>query len=909
MLGICLVFLACQPAPDLDLPVVIRNHQEVVVLSNAELLPLFLLPESRPSLCLQPAATADTSRWEMRLSFAGMPLNQDFRPPVARMATVLCFEGQLPSVLLSGREGDLCGELIDRFDGSRYRTPCRRIGFRPALPYAEFRRDRAALLRSASAIGLDRFLERWDALNRQNRQSFPLAAVQLDLVAVHFLREAGSRESQVEARRRLRALPAWLEQSEASGIAAEALREQALLELVFGNPAAAWGLLSRAERSATRVAYRKRFMITVSQAELLARQGAVDEAIDRLRAALDDCRFAPCDDALLPSAYGQLAWLMQFQQRISDDELAAAESVVRQALERLPGHAPLERVNQMLNLALLRVRRGLDPGAELERARALLGEMVDEGEMHRRRRAWIELVAGLAAFGNSRFEAARQACAELEPGSDLRLAAWAASCGARARRALGDLRGADELFERALGLHEVTTWQRRGGGLPVGFGPQSEDFARAARVAVELDRPDVGWQRLARLDRMSTLGWARQRCRERAADDQSRSRWSRLDRQAERLLAELAALEVPASRARSDEIRRTRRSLVDELRQLWRRWPACEDPGSVADLQGAAYRAVALEDEVLLLRRQGSGEYSLARRTSLRRQALQRALDRLAQPAVGRSEEAWRRTLEPIAQAFAPEGPPDPVTRYALHGLLQRVPLGALPLSEEWGAGEARWLGEVTTPVVVPAGADRPRRRFAHLAPPLFLVDPGGDLAAAVELLPLYRRLFPRAEILSGAQVTGSRAREGLKVARELIHVDSHGRYQPGFPEISALLLADDEVTLAVGPVWSGGTRLVNLSGCHTGRWPVSPDSGRFGLGGLLAQLGVPWVVASRGELGDRLAGEFNRAFYREIAAGQPVPVAFGKGLAEVRRRFSAAEWSGLMLISGAVEPSASGAG
>ena len=75
-----------------------------------------------------------------------------------------------------------------------------------------------------------------------------------------------------------------------------------------------------------------------------------------------------------------------------------------------------------------------------------------------------------------------------------------------------------------------------------------------------------------------------------------------------------------------------------------------------------------------------------------------------------------------------------------------------------------------------------------------------------------------------------------------------------------------------------------------------------------MARRGVPWVVASRSEIEDRLAHDFNAAFYTELARDGGVPSAYGAALRELARRDPASRWSRLLLLGGGVvEPPSEG--
>ena len=178
------------------------------------------------------------------------------------------------------------------------------------------------------------------------------------------------------------------------------------------------------------------------------------------------------------------------------------------------------------------------------------------------------------------------------------------------------------------------------------------------------------------------------------------------------------------------------------------------------------------------------------------------------------------------------------------------------------------------------------------------MVDPRGDLPAGRKLTETYHALFPDARILLGTTADRGAFREALPNARWL-HVDSHAQYDPAFPELSSLLLADGPFTLAELGELSGPLDFANLSGCRTGRWPITADSGHFGLAGRLVQRGARWAVATRSDLDDAVAGNYNRVFYPALAAGATVPDAHARAMAEIRSHYPAAAWASFFLLRG----------
>ena len=305
---------------------------------------------------------------------------------------------------------------------------------------------------------------------------------------------------------------------------------------------------------------------------------------------------------------------------------------------------------------------------------------------------------------------------------------------------------------------------------------------------------------------------------------------------------------------------------------------------------------------MILLQRDRDGAVRLARRTELPRRRLRDLGDRVDEAMAGRrlDEAGWRDLVSPLAAALLP---PDlerlePVTAYSLHGPLQRVPVAALPLPPAATPDGHRWLGEATAVALRPAAVPAPPASRPTGGAPLFVVDPRGDLASRSDLEGLYRTLFPGARVLAGEDATAAALLAALPDAA-WVHVDAHGGHEPGFPELSALRMADRPLPmreLAGRPLthW-----FVNLSACRTGRWPITADSGRYGIGGLLVRLGVRFVVASAADLDDRVAAEFNREFYRRVAGGDGVPDAYRRSLGAVSRRHPPPSWAPLLLLQG----------
>ena len=118
-----LVLWGCGAPPQLGPPVV-RGHEEVRLNAGGGVVPLILPSDREIGLCLEVAASQDTSAWRMTLLFGGRPSPSGPVAAAARSGSTLCFDAALPAPLPSGPL-EVCGRVVDEFDGTDYRLPCR----------------------------------------------------------------------------------------------------------------------------------------------------------------------------------------------------------------------------------------------------------------------------------------------------------------------------------------------------------------------------------------------------------------------------------------------------------------------------------------------------------------------------------------------------------------------------------------------------------------------------------------------------------------------------------------------------------------------------------------------------------------------------------------------------------------
>ena len=863
----------------------IRGHQEVAFLPDGSLRPRWF-GKQEVGVCLDVPLSIDASQWRVRLTFDG--LSEPAAEPLAaapQAGSVLCFQRPPPASLPPSSDHEVCATVHDGLLDRHYRLPCFRAVYDPETSAFDAAFDDfLELVQGRSGLPREQLLTEVDRLATElTDRGFPILASSLRMVAVHELGLEGRDPAALaERRRRLADRPAWLDQPEAEWSRMEFTIERAALELDAGRPRRAWELFAEADELARSIAAAERVAIVTKQAKILTRMGAGREAVVRLRAVLSDCGRWPCQPWLEALARQLLGWLLVLDPDAGPRDLEEAAEILEADVS-----GDYEQANRQINHAYLAVRQSRDPAPMLVEARTLLAALEPDAWV-RYLSTWADVVDGLAALATGDAERAADRC-RAAARSSTRVAAAGWSCLGQVHRRHDRLEAAAAAFDQALVHHELAA-PELALDRPLAPGWRVDDYYRAARVAVDLGDPERAWQMLEALDHLSLDVVS-------ACEDESANTRRRLEARHREVRSQLEWTELPLAPQRQRQVEPARHALLRSLEELqWELLSLCRRPLRPAPA-AADLRIFALPDEVLSLRRSTDGRVTLARRAALPRREMRQRLDRLAEAQrSGLGDREWRELARPLSAALLPPELDDlgEITRFALHGVLQRVPLEALPVET---AGGTRWLGELTTVVLRPAFVeDALPEDDGTGAVPLFVVDPRRNLPSGPAARDAYRRRFPDARILFGAEATAAAVASALPAA-SFLHVDAHGSYDVAFPELSGLEMADGDLTLADFAGWVSPRRFVNLSGCHTGGAAATGDSGRYGLAGALARGGTRWVIANRSAVEDRLAEDFNDVFYRRVQSGAGVPEAFRDATAELRRDHNAAAWSNLMLL------------
>ncbi len=885
-----------QPLPA-GVAVIPWGHHEATLMGT-KLVPRWIGSKLKIGGCLDVPLDLDTSQWraQVRLGDGDSQPSSPFDPPLFEAGNNLCF-GRLPPASWRDspggpREIEVCLVVRDEFEPEvSYRAPCYTATYETSnAEYTALLERLRPMADNHDRLARDQLLTTFDEIAAQAAAAgFPFLALHARLIVIDRLRAEGDAEALALAESWLADLPTWLGEPETTALAITATLARAQVAHAKGQLLDSWRYLSQADELARHYVSARRLAVAMEQASILTLLGQREEPLRRLTAALDGCSRRRCDQRLIPSAHTLHAWLLLIDPDAQPEALEQARNSLDQALAPTAGGQDIaELANLQINRALLASRLGADPSPWLDRARQQLQTLPPTP----RREAlltWARVVEGLQALSHADAAQALRSCSVGEDSAaQPRIVSWLWSCRGRAYRQLGKLALAGDAFARAIhhGVHAQTA--TLGQVLPLAPGRLADDFFRAARVAVEKNDPAAAWELLASLDRIA----ARNGC-----EPQAPLHRVELENRQDLLRLQLDATAPPLAPARARQMAPRRQELLTSLEEVQRslnaRCAAAVELGHPADL-----RAFALDDEIVLLARDAHGEVRLARRTALPRAELLQLLERLDQAQKEIPDDTtWRRLAEPLAQALIPpaEVQLGAVTHYALHGALQRVPLSALPL------GQDGWLSTRTVPVWRPSFVERTATSDPgqpSTTSPLFVVDPRLDLPSGATAKEDYRRRFPSARVLYGAAATQAALQEATREA-SFIHIDAHGRHDPAFSQLSGLLMHDGLITLADIPIPAFPPAFVNLSSCDIGGDRPSADSGRFGFAGALARRGIPWVIASSSTLDDRLAYEFNAAFYDAIQRELTVPQAFVAALGALRQRYPAAAWTRLRLIGG----------
>lgn len=161
--------------------------------------------------------------------------------------------------------------------------------------------------------------------------------------------------------------------------------------------------------------------------------------------------------------------------------------------------------------------------------------------------------------------------------------------------------------------------------------------------------------------------------------------------------------------------------------------------------------------------------------------------------------------------------------------------------------------------------------------------------------------VFPESEILTGANATKKKVVEDAGKF-QIVHIASHGQFDPADPLMSGLFLAPSEGTdgvLRAKEVFSMilSADLVTLSACQTGLGKVTKGDEIIGLNRAFLSSGAHSLLSTLWRVDDMASAVLVKHFYRELQSTSKAE-ALRKAQLIVKRRFPhPAYWAGFTLV------------
>jgi hypothetical protein len=887
---ICLTWLfGCQFNHEHRPEAVLRGFREIQVDAAGRVTPIVISEKDSLGYCLSLDPRVDSSSWRLgwRIDHADAI---EPRAPTARLEGTLCITAPQTIRLEPGRH-QLCPIVVRPGRSSVSELDC--LWFEASAndsAYLDAQSRLSGLTRRIALEDSDQLIDELMSFSRSAAERFPLLSLRARLLVVDLRRRDGRDEDWRAIDELLADPPRWLDVPGLEEWKGHFAYQRAAVSLDHRADArAAWESLRVASDAFARVVSELWAAPRIRQANLIGITASPWESRQRLLSLKQACLDAPCHRSTRRALDGTLVWQTLLDSDASFRDLQwAEETSLDLAREKLTSEAADATANRLLNVSFARLRRGLSPEPHLSEAQRSLSPQRSRGSGRSAQlAAWAEVLRGLHELQLGHTHKALTRC--LAPSQTLwpQIAAEGLTCRSLAFHQLGDLTQARATLREALLRHAAFADNELEQAISLGSGRRSSAFTLQARFALEAGDPTEAWNLLQGLDLIRLVEAQRFRCGDSSAD--------RSDEQRAALVSTLEALAFPESRERALQSRTSVIALRERLDALIRRDGACRlqrmEPSPEPDL-----RAFFAEDDLIALWRRDQNSMPESRVTRLGRAERDRWLDAIEPgDATPLDPRAWDDAARLFARALIPSAWPESrPLRVALYGALQRVPITALPHPEQgesWGITRALVLHHAhSAPRVTASGA--------HSGQKLFVIDPRGNLPTSSQAFDRFRQQFPSATMLQGAQASRSRFESALAGGVSWLHFDGHGRYDPVFPELSALEFADG--TLTADRLLSNGPppELVNLSGCETGRSPVSADSGRHGLAGIVIEQGVRWVVANRHQVPDAVAHDFNLVFYRELADRIAVPEAYRRALTAVSQKYPPTSWGGLVLVT-----------
>jgi CHAT domain-containing protein len=224
-------------------------------------------------------------------------------------------------------------------------------------------------------------------------------------------------------------------------------------------------------------------------------------------------------------------------------------------------------------------------------------------------------------------------------------------------------------------------------------------------------------------------------------------------------------------------------------------------------------------------------------------------------------ETTWQELINPVIAPLVSHLNDEGILYIIPHGLLHHIPFHAIQHGH-------RYLIEYGPIAYAPSisslmkSREHPSEDWKRA---IVVGDPGRDLGGAT------REAREVAKLFNVIPRVGQDAKFDLHrqiIDTDILHVATHGLFDPDRPKQSGLLLADELLTIPKIAEMQIQANLVTLSGCETGVSQIVPGKQLVGLSNAFLRLGVPSLIVSLWQADDAATTDLMISFYTKLRSG-----------------------------------------
>jgi CHAT domain-containing protein len=228
---------------------------------------------------------------------------------------------------------------------------------------------------------------------------------------------------------------------------------------------------------------------------------------------------------------------------------------------------------------------------------------------------------------------------------------------------------------------------------------------------------------------------------------------------------------------------------------------------------------------------------------------------------LGELGNTWQELAQPLIEPLAAHLNKENVLCVIPHGLLYHLPFHAIQYKGRYLIDYCPIFYAPDASIVLRSQSSQARTWTRAIV----LGNPNFDLDEAMVEVREVAKLFgviPRI----GQDAKFDLHREHIDT--DILHVATHGLFDPDRPALSGILLADELLTVQKISAMQIQANLVTLSGCETGLSRVAPGEQLVGLTKAFIEGGIPSIIVSQWKADDEATAKLMVDFYTQLRSG-----------------------------------------